>query len=128
MQVASLELSKTLFELSGWGVLETDKAWSFHGSDYRLKDWPKGKLGVLKFPAYDAGYLLRKLPPRIVRGTNYWPQLERHINGKQYRACYHNGDSCLFLGEPSVFLADTPEDCLAMLAIELFRQGVLKEE
>lgn len=91
--VASLDLCKELYEVSEW---EADA----------FRD------GIT--PAYDLGYLLRKLPVHI--------SIESHatLDGKGsrwYKAVDNSAEeSCR---------AVTPEDAAAKLAIELFKQGVL---
>lgn len=110
MNVASLELSKELFELSGW----KDTHFSYRatpsnsGKDYRVIDIsPNIQQDI---PAYDLGYLLRKLPSQIAltKGIFY---------------------ACTWIAEDHNdshnFIAKTPEDAVAKLAIELFKQGIL---
>jgi len=62
MYVASLELCKELYELSGWDDIE------FQWSSIDGKHW-EAAVSVLfagaTEVAYDLGYLLRKLPPVI---------------------------------------------------------------
>jgi hypothetical protein len=109
MHVANLELCKELFEVSGW---DYTTFWWFN-------DQPENRIllaselqndnGTFKrriSPAYDLGYLLRKLPGNC--------DLTRLSNGLWKIA--HNARFAS---------ADTPEDAAAKLAIELFKQGVL---
>lgn len=99
--VASLELCKELYELSGW----------IDRKELRL-DYVVGK-GVL--PRYDLGYLLRKLP----LGSQVYTSIGKP---NKYYAHYHE-----LRGEKSGFCeADTPEDAACKLAIELFKKGILK--
>lgn len=110
MNVASLPLCKELYELSGW-----DGVTQYHS----VADAPDN------IPAYDLGYLLRKLPNSLPfkfyggNSTNpYTFQLRK--NKAYWLACY-----------PSTELqeaADTPEDAAAKLAIDLFKQGILKTD
>lgn len=116
---SSKELSEELFKLSGWdetlaGAKERwvelpDKSWELlrlsdvgaNGLDKQL--WFKG------IPAYTAGFLLRKLPdPRLYRIGNKW-----FVRNTEYGNDYK---------------ADTPEDCLALLAINLLKEGILQKE
>lgn len=97
MAVASLELCKELHTLSGW---ETPLD-QFH--------YNEGE----PLPAYDLGYLLRKLQRNHVElyglTTGEWTARAYWHSTEQARAEY----------------ADTPEDAAAKLAIELFKQGIL---
>lgn len=129
MNVASLELSKELYELSEWEIYGNDvwiePWWNWFNDkdgDYQCpvisnsKQGAKWKWGC---PAYDLGYLLRKLPTTIVDmnlvvgaayGTGtWWAWYEDFASS---RSNYQQE-------------ADTPEDALVKLAIELFKQGIL---
>lgn len=125
MNVASLELSKELYKLSRWSGTgfewindyhqnkpdgapdmkwEVTRSMSFHDQSVPSKN----------YPAYTAGYLLRKLPLGSF--------IIKHDD--RYEACRPR-----MLGEDKavdVFPADTPEDALTKLAIELFKQKVIK--
>lgn len=116
MNVASQKLCEELFELSGW--TNTDNGYFLlHDGTYRVHNFPK-----CKFPAYDAGFLLRKLPYKIGNGKwSIWLRLGKTING--YSACYMGSD----LVPNHAHNADTPENVLCSLAIELFKQGVLSK-
>ena len=98
MNVASLELSKELYELSGWEAGYMD----WHYDEYVRRVGPK----------YDLGYLLRKLPEQThvyFTGTSWattW--------NKPYKSRSTSSDS--------------PENAAAKLAIELFKQGILTKE
>lgn len=111
MNVASLELCKELYELSGWGdckfIFLTDTSlW--------LKDLPH-EVPMLA-SAYDLGYLLRKLPEQ----THLYKHIEDKIVNAYSAWTLLNSKSVV---EPQ--LADTPENALCQLAIELFKQGIL---
>lgn len=120
MNVASLELSKKLHELSGW----EDCTWvhpppegdhTINGLTWRKKDGST--------PAYDCGYLLRKLPRRIQKGLDIDPSLELVIDGDKYWfASYSWIDEDAYAE-----IGDNPEDALCKLAIELFEEGVLND-
>jgi len=111
MNTASLELSKELYELSGWG---TDLEWR--------SDSTTDISGA--YPAYDLGFLLRKLPRWVEDGM-----LELSTRQGRFRegwlASYVDMDD-----QPTGVegCAETPEDALTLLAIELFKQGILKKE
>jgi hypothetical protein len=113
-----LELSKTLWELSGWKNEEQP----IH------PDWDSFTDLV---PAYDLGYLLRKLPPVLKEdGDNFhlcimanatsnigkWFADYLNIKRKQWLLDSKEVDSN----------ADNPTDAACKLAIELFKQGILK--
>lgn len=110
MQVASLDLCKQLFELSGWG----DCAFVYEdGETIALYGTPNQNMPIT--PAYDLGYLLRKLPETVES-----KDLVIRIRGGTWVFAY--GKSRF------IFTADTPEDACAKLAIELIKQGILKKE
>jgi hypothetical protein len=87
-------------------------------------------------PAYDLGYLLRKLPKHHNFGMPYVSQAN---DGSQWVASYVNWWALWeYDGKGSAkkwhnevidaglhFLANTPEDAAAKLAIELFKQNLL---
>lgn len=104
MNVASKELCQELYELSGWKDT---------GESHLLPD-PSSKLGVKKLPAYSLGYLLRKLPTD--RSVSF------RFNYKTDEWWVNEDRTHLF------FTADTPEDAATKLAIELFKQGILKAD
>lgn len=120
MNVASLELSKELYELSGWD--DTSFKWEEVG-EYGWDVAKASYLAAEDFPAYDLGFLLRKLPPFI---GNHVLTIEK--DPIHYYAGYieigRNGKGALL--SPYRQEADTPEDAVAKLAIELFKSGVLK--
>lgn len=116
MNVASQELCKELYELSGWsnpapGVYEIEKAWRptplASGTNYRLINI--GPNMPADIPAYQLGYLLRKLP-----GS---PLVKRMYIDKN--------DAWKAEAAEHLQVGDTPEDAVCALAIELFKQGVL---
>lgn len=106
MNVASLKLCKELYEVSGWdgthkhyGKMESGNYIATCGLFEKHQECP----------AYDAGYLLRKLPALDF-------EMYRNANDNVWHAIANER----FQG-----IADTPEDALAQLAIELFKQKVL---
>jgi len=105
---ASLELCRELYELSGW---EGDKDWRHE---------PKA-------PAYDCGYLLRKLPYSVL------DEYQSKVYGVKLKATASGGWVAWYgeIGQSTEMYfnsADTPEDAICSLAISLFRNGVLKNE
>lgn len=121
MNVASLDLCKELYELSGktWHE-EIIYSWHKDYGEYVIEDFWTGSI----CPAYDLGYLLRKLPD--------YAKLFRNNQGKWFAAAVTGGfrhpDNQL--GQPDTahewYIADTPEDAAASLAIKLFQEGILK--
>jgi hypothetical protein len=117
MDVASLELCKELYELSGWGKTEHVYAIPKEESVEGMTPWLRVGVGDSyawrEHPAYDLGYLLRKLPPgaQIAKVSGQWNA---------------NGPYSAWVDENDYYDADTPEDATCTLAIELFKQDVLK--
>lgn len=116
--VASLDNCRELYELSGW----EDCYWwynSLKGENpiVATRRLSTKKLVWATIPAYDAGYLLRKLPERTddIRDTVL---LGRATDNKGWSAVYRD-----FCG-----LGTTPENALAKLCILLFKSGVLTKE
>lgn len=113
MNVASLKLCRELYELSGWSapqkywVLMVSGDWKAVNKDTTVEV----EINRSIYPAYDLGYLLRKLPP--------YSRIQSMKGDVPYRVSYDNGVS-----ERGVN-ADTPEDAACKLAIELFKQGIL---
>jgi hypothetical protein len=113
MNVASLELCKELYELSGWEQIG--------------KEYPGTEDGV---PYYTLGYLLRKLPkPDFLDqdmmfdkfdGENVDYLFLGYGTGMNWTCQYQEEERPIdgLMGE-----ADTPEDAACRLAIHLFDQG-----
>ncbi len=99
--IASLELSKTLFELSGWS------------GDTNISSQ--------HYPLYDLGYLLRKLPGQVVLTQSHE---EREAINRW--SCAYMPE--LFQAMNYIEKADTPENAACKLAIELFKAGILIKE
>lgn len=120
MNVASLYLCKELYELSGW-----DEPMSTH------YDTTDGSLAVgidrtampggVDIPAYALGYLLRKLPRHIYGGQYF--SLENVLQDGWGAGYQEYGEYDSYYND-----ADTPEDAVAKVVIELFKQGVLTRE
>jgi hypothetical protein len=112
--VASLDLCRELYELADWNEVHWwYKTWD--GIDWQLGTYEADIPECI--PAYDLGYLLRKLPQNIGRIT----LKHREHSGMWF--CKWD-DRKGELGQQ----ADTPEDAAAKLAIELFKQGILMRE
>lgn len=129
MNVASLELCKELYELSGW---TTDTYYWLQGSmpdlaeqeHYPTVVFHNDSLAEYPYayerqcPAYDLGYLLRKLPNSDKQGIYAWPSIAKNIlDASAFWEC----DT----GEYYTETARSMEDAACKLAIELFKQGVL---
>lgn len=117
MNVASLELCKELYELSG--LSDTDK-WYMetnnggeHVVGYRHSR-PRNKT----FPAYDLGFLFQQLKEPVSE-IRFVPQM----NGKWLLLYTVSGET-----EDYELFADTPEDAACKLACELFKQKVLRKQ
>jgi hypothetical protein len=104
MQTASLELCKRLYELSGW--FDTDLIVDPASGAISITTATTNTEDAPWIPAYDLGYLLRKLPP-----------VSYVIKAKRFEADHRHHKK----------FADIPEDAVAKLCIELFEIGVLKE-
>jgi hypothetical protein len=122
VNVASLELCSELYELSGWGSQEF---WWTEVADYPFdrNKWIAHNQGNIprKYPAYDLGYLLRKLPAMIDGDCVTLTHADKW--GASYEGLRGGALMSRFIQS-----ADTPEDTAAKLAIELFKQGVLTKQ
>lgn len=121
MNVASLELCKELYDLSGWA--DVNYAWNTgNGRVMRLYVDDGEILHRDDYPAYDLGYLLRRLPikaPNLKGSVNYWFTLTT-IHTGEWMAWYD--------GTAGQAYGNSPEDAAAKLAIKLFKQGILVKE
>lgn len=139
--VASLELCKELYELSGWN---NTFFWRESGPDGEYLRWNEPNHGLNRMrengvPAYDLGYLLRKLPFKLTgNATGYLEIVADETHQKQYSEagqllaakkvvpCWR-----AFYAYNTQFdqaTADTPENATCKLAIELFKQNILKKK
>lgn len=134
MNVASLELCKKLYELVGW---EDTLYYVYERTDPKSLVEPhligNSKMGItvrnastgfdedeydILIPAYDLGYLLRKLPATIDSDC----LVVETLDGDWY--FHYLSDE--YISDGRIYAsAGTPENAAAHLAIELFRQGVL---
>lgn len=113
--VASLENSKRLYELSGW---INGRHFYYHKKYDSDVNYLPSLLGDNLHPAYTAGFLLRKLPYR------YYVRRDKISAGGDWW-CYDITKGIATDKGGEGILADTPEDALCLLAIQLFKQGVL---
>jgi hypothetical protein len=119
MKTASFDLCLELYARSGWELdghgLYIDKAWWRLDAGARPSSHVQDRYKLLQeqvvAPAYDLGYLLRKLPD----GVELLKRDGRYIAGDppQWR---ERGISQSFV---------CPEDALANLAADLFRRNLL---
>lgn len=120
-EVASLELCKELYELSGW----EDTYWVY-AMNQIAELLPRKEVEERGYSwygpsAYSAGYLLRKLPA-VDEHNDHW---------EMWRSAPLNKHEEEWTVEYSAELgatADTPENCLAQLCIALFKANILKRE
>lgn len=119
MNVASLELCKELYGYSAdlWpdAFVQHEWVWGMQTAESDPHIYPTDSELWTKWPAYDLGYLLRKLPQ---------VSLEHPVlHDEAYWRCWSN---IVGIGEDvPVGQADTPEDAACLLAIALIKQGVL---
>jgi hypothetical protein len=111
MNVASLELCRELYKMSRWEPQDC-AVYALLG-DSRIFQFirnPEPNLISMDYyiPAYDLGYLLRKF---VGNG------------GVEIR---YGDKGCIATSHMVSTGSNTPEDATARLAIELFRQGILK--
>lgn len=116
---ASFDHCKELYELSGW-----KSSYHFHqdGGVYECNNKPDDNI-----PAYDAGFLLRKLPNYIEYGdgNEYAGYLQLIHFSQHWSAGYEDEKAA---GESIMqHICTTPEEALAKLSIALFKSGVLKK-
>lgn len=121
MNVASQTLCNELYELSGWN--EVNHYYVQHDDEYDLEYSTNMPIDGGIYPAYDIGYLLRKLP-----NTYYGYYLDLSTTADEtWVAEYFTND---FTPERpmSEYRAEgfTPEDAAAKLAIQLIRAGLVE--
>lgn len=115
MNTASFDLCKELYELSHWTL--TEKHW-YQGKPISRSPWG------WDCSAYDLGFLLEKLPQNTWVGYVDTSGQRGYALAKTYAWDEEGND----INKIAECRADTPEDAACMLAIELFRQGVLKRK
>ncbi|HYP44580.1 MAG TPA: hypothetical protein VEQ66_05220 [Propionibacteriaceae bacterium] len=113
MSVASLELCKALYVNSGW----TDTAlthFQFHDGRETVEAKPVyGYLSAKGTPAYDLGYLLRKLPASTA------------IRKRDGAGAAHDYSAFAPVRSGLVARDRTPEDAAAQLALKLLKLDAL---
>jgi hypothetical protein len=123
MNVADHLLCEELHKLSGWVGTAFFHILGDDGHEMELGDgWMPQDGGVS--PAYDLGYLLRKLPSKCVEHRNSLAGHTGFVEGSWF---FGYGDLMHLEGcqcEDGL----TPEDAACKLAISLFKQGILKRD
>lgn len=123
MHVASLALCQELKALSGW--TDTYFQWRTHpsGEAYVVGHVPDADPLKDETPAYDLGYLYRRLPGEVLDADNVSYGLTLHKLGANESHVNYWWFDDIFYRE--IERSTTPEDAAARIAIELFKQGVL---
>lgn len=133
MNTASLELCKELYELSGWYQVEQYYEYYPVSKSTRLRSGYPGNilpkmLPDFITPAYDLGYLLRKLPEgkidrihKVTKGVWWSNKWQKWVCIRQRYGVGSDNDEW----KTYEYKADTPEDAAAKLAIQLFKQNIL---
>lgn len=121
MNSASLKLCRELYDLSGWGGDDP----RFNINEGWYKEGKPNQKSILLAPAYDLGYLLRKLP-RSIQVDESVGYLVIGPSVAQWQVGYlMNGE---YMERQFLFADKVPEDAACKLAIELFKQGILKRD
>jgi hypothetical protein len=135
MNTANLENCKKLYELSGWGETEYLYGKNIVSGNYPLfhqDNYPQSYPYESSFPAYDLGYLIRKLPQDLKSEPDKDNRCEQWGLRLETPIVNHTSGLWAFYYEnskPYIWQeADTPEDALCLLAIKLFEEGILKKE
>jgi hypothetical protein len=132
MQVASLELCKTLYELSDWELPKyfykitdngghtwsgiADRGWC---ENYVPEDNDEK---IEYYPAYSLDYLFRKIQEKLPKGEYVGLSADNNSEGSWF-ASISNDHS---IGDTAY--SDTPENATVKLCIELFKQNILTKE
>jgi hypothetical protein len=109
MNVASQEPCKELYELSGWKGTHQN----YNSEGHTVEAFTFNNI----CPAYDLGYLLRKLPNHLSGNL----VIEADGTPEDRWCAYYDARPVVLKS----YYNDTPEDALANLAITLIKQGLL---
>lgn len=123
LNTANIELSRELYSLSGWK--DTLCWWNVFkpyedGRPHYLVDTYRHQSTDQHIPAYDLGYLVRKLPATSQWRQFDWEEFIPIIMGVS------NHDGFWTVGYMEEVEGDTPEDAACELLIEMFKTGKLK--
>jgi len=135
MNTASPELCQELYELSGWDDKELETY-----SEFAHKTHIETDKMMVQIPAYNLGYLLRKLPAFVnsTSGRGYKLKLTANVTSSGDREATIGYEALRqvsrdqtagfeFLHHPKIqFQHGTFENATCKLAIELIKAGVLK--
>lgn len=123
MDVASLELCKELYELSGW-VTDDFWQWIEAHQEYELNNGDSMNKAHPEYPAYSLGYLLRELPLNV-NGSFF--ELDHYGTDNGYwvaHYCKHDLNTNVYTYKFGTN-GSNPEDAVCEQLIELFKQGIL---
>lgn len=124
MDVSSLGLSRKLYELSGWK--NTFSWWDYADTDRSYLSYPdlEKKYGLWgtqdireRIPAYDAGYLLKKLPWSIT--------VENTLDGDNWEVFYASGEDKGFGSKGITVTGETLEEALVLMALRLLAEKAI---
>ena len=133
MNVASLELCKELYELSGWD--SNPGQWVWHriynplagDNEWSVNLYQHITRAEQQYPAYDLGYLLRRFAEQDhYVSVKYVDYAKLATDLKEWRNEFVAYDP--WMKQKDYPYANTPEDALAKLAIELFKQNILTNQ
>lgn len=136
MNVASLELCKELFALSGWDGSHFTWVTKTEGKVIGTFPVERGQYSANEIcDAYDLGYLRRKVPDEVAVMKASHSYRDSHpapedgyffaVNNHGSWAWSEDGGGAKGLIET---YASTPENAACLLAIELFRRGTITKE
>lgn len=143
MNTASFTLCRKLYELSGWELpAYTGYSWieeklfinltRWHDTMGAGHDWIRPldngpeRDATKCIPAYDLGYLLRKLPSEFSDSDGNVYRLRGGKNQYYFFEYQSREDYDVRWWNISPFSKGSPEEAVCELAIELFKQEVLK--
>lgn len=119
----SRELSQELYEATQW--VDTDKWWRYVGAlgwavEFAVSPLPSGFYDHNNFiPAYDMDYLLQKLPNILKDGHHAAFLIVGATSETSWAASYEKLPDQETYPKEVCGIADTPQDAIAKLAIEL---------
>ena len=124
---ATLDNSKRLYELTGWGDTQFryEESKTVHSEPKIVVTTNKQYVAAIYTPAYDSDYLLEKLPAKINHDKEdyflvLWPS--GFAEPELWFAAYTDAD---YVDMPFLANTDTPADALCLLAIKLKEEGVM---
>lgn len=132
MEVTSKEISEELYRLSGW---EDTYWWAANLDGFHKEPTTTPVFPERSIPAYSLGFLIRKLPvsrrkefgSSKLRFRHYYLDVTAaHSTGgwvAGYRIMAAKAYERNWFADAN---ADTPEDAVALLAIKLIKEGVIK--